>query len=62
MEIPDILPRFDGMKEKDVRARLEQMELAAKDLFDIDNMAKMIPFFMDGEAFEVFKPLTPEDK
>ncbi|QQP50304.1 Uncharacterized protein FKW44_011262, partial [Caligus rogercresseyi] len=61
MKIADILPRFDGTKGKDVSAWLEQVELA-KELFEIDNMAKVIPFFMDGEAFEVFKQLAPEDK
>ncbi|QQP51663.1 Uncharacterized protein FKW44_013089 [Caligus rogercresseyi] len=58
MKKANILIRFDGTKGKDVSAWLEQVEFA-KERFDIDNMAKVIPFFMDREAFEVFKQLAP---
>ncbi|QQP41517.1 Uncharacterized protein FKW44_015920 [Caligus rogercresseyi] len=42
MKIADILLWFDGTKGKDVSAWLEQVELD-KDLFEIDNMAKLAP-------------------
>ena len=59
LKITDVLSRFGG--ESDVSIWIRQAHLA-KDLLKLDDLAVIIPLFLDGSAFAVYDQLSTEDK
>ena len=59
LKITDVLNRFSG--DTDVSIRLRQAQLT-KDLLKLEDLAVMIPLFLDGPAFAVYDQLNADDK
>lgn len=59
VKFSDVVKKFDGTG--DVSKWLEKIELVAK-LQKIDDVASMIPLFLDGSAFDVYQQLCDTDK
>ena len=51
--------RFDGTRN--VSKWIKQAHLA-KNLLGLDDLATVMPMFLDGDAFEVYDQLTDDDK
>ena len=59
LKITDVLSRFGG--ESDGSIWIRQAYLA-KDLLKLDDLAVIIPLFLDLSAFVVYNQLSAEDK
>ena len=59
LKITDVLSRFG--KEPDVSIWISQAHLA-KDLLKLEDLAVIIPLFLDGFAFAIYDQLSAEDK
>ncbi|QQP38158.1 Uncharacterized protein FKW44_018657 [Caligus rogercresseyi] len=59
LKIVDVLTRFNGTGE--VEIWIKQAELA-KTLLGIEDLATIIPLFLDGKAFAVYDQLDEEGK
>lgn len=59
MKVTDVLSRFGGCG--DVTVWLKQAHLA-KELLKLEDLAVVIPLFLDGPAFAVYEQLGTEDK
>ena len=59
LKITDVLSRFG--KESDVSIWISQAHLA-KDLLKLEDLAVIIPLFLDGSAFAIYDQLSAEDK
>ena len=59
MKVTDVLSRFRG--DSDVSVWLKQAHLA-ESLLKLEDLAVVIPLFLDGPAFAVYDQLGPEEK
>ena len=59
LKVTDVLNRFNG--DGDVSVWLKQVHLA-KSLLKLNNLAVVIPLFLDGPAFAVYDQLKEEEK
>ena len=55
----DVTRKFNG--EEDVAAWLDRLELVAG-LQEVDDLAAVIPMFLEGPAYDVYSHLSVDDK
>ena len=61
VRLHDVMTRFAGKDNEDVTVWLRQSQLVAR-LQKIDNMAMVLPLFLDGAAFAVHEQLSEDRK
>lgn len=61
IKLHDVITRFGGGNEEDISVWLRQLKLVAK-LQNIDDLAIVLPLFLDGSAFAVYEQLSDSDK
>ena len=59
IKLTDVVRKFNG--EEDVAAWLDRLELVAG-LQKVDDLAAVIPMFLEGPAYDVYSQLSAEDK
>ena len=59
IKLTDVVRKFNG--EEDVAAWLDRLELVAG-LQKVDDLAAVIPMFLEGPAYDVYSQLSVEDK
>ncbi|QQP49389.1 Putative LOC101234602 [Caligus rogercresseyi] len=59
LKIRDAIPKFNG--HGDVGDWIDQVDIA-KDLLGLIDLSRVIPLFLEGDAFAVFKQLSEEEK
>ena len=59
IKLTDVIRKFNG--EEDVAAWLDRLELVAG-LQKVDDLAAVIPMFLEGSAYDVYSQLSVEDK
>ena len=57
----DVVKRFGGGSDKDVAVWLRQLRLVAR-LGKIDDLATVIPLFLDGAAFALYEQLCKKEQ
>ncbi|QQP53452.1 Uncharacterized protein FKW44_005946 [Caligus rogercresseyi] len=59
LKIRDVIPKFGG--SSDVSVWIKQVDIA-KDLLGLDDLSRIIPLFLEGNAFAVYDQLSEEGR
>ena len=61
VKLTDVVKTFTGSGDEDIVTWIEQLEVVAE-LQEIDDLAPVIPLFLEGPAYDVFTQLPKEER